>query len=129
MPASTSRLPRRSLRPSAPASRCAALPGSLWACRPPCGGLSLRELEPLAHSRTAVLLPLDHARVARQEPRLLQGRPEVRVQFGERPADAVPDGAGLSRQAAAADVHVDVDLADLLDHFERLLENHLARLA
>src|SRR5207248_10746008 len=96
---------------------------------PPSGGLPLRELESLARSRAAVLLALDDSGVARQKARLLQRGTEIRIQLGERAADAVADGAGLTGEAAAADVHVDVDLADLLDDFQRLLEDHLARLA
>src|SRR3954464_5761157 len=91
--------------------------------------LPLGELEPLACSRASVLLALDGAGVAGEESRFLQRGAEVAVEFGERAADAVPDGAGLTRQPAAADVHEDVDLAQLLDHLEGLLEHHLARLA
>src|SRR4051794_33245516 len=91
--------------------------------------LPLGELEPLACSRPSVLLALDGAGIAGEESRFLECRAEVDVELGERAADAVPDGAGLTRQPAAADVHEDVDLAELLDHLEGLLEHHLARLA
>src|SRR3954468_15079564 len=91
--------------------------------------LPLRELEPLACSRPSVLLALDGAGVAGEESRFLQRGAEVGVELGQRAADAVPDGAGLTRQPAAADVHEDIDLAQLLDDLERLLEHHLARLA
>src|SRR5712664_2266860 len=91
--------------------------------------LSLGELEPLARAGPAVLLALYRAGVACEEPRLLQRRPELRVELGERAADPVPDGAGLPREAAAADVDRDVHLAELLDHLERLLEDHLAGVA
>ena len=39
------------------------------------------------------------------------------------------DGAGLSGETAAADIDVDVHLAELLDDLQRLLEDHLAGLA
>src|ERR1700694_597035 len=67
-----------------------------------CAGSALRELEPLARSRPPVLLPLHRARVARKEPGLLERRPELRIHLGQRPADAVADGAGLAREPAAA---------------------------
>src|SRR4051812_48015131 len=87
------------------------------------------ELEPPACSPASVLLALDGAGVAGEESRFLQRRAEVAVELGQRAADAVPDGPGLTRQPAAADVHEDVDLAQLLDHLEGLLEHHLAGLA
>src|SRR6266478_2832376 len=91
--------------------------------------LPLGELEPLARSGPSVLLPLHRARIAREEARLLQWRPELRVELGERTADPVPDGASLPREPAAADDHGDVHLVELLDDLERLLEDHLAGLA
>src|SRR3989454_2901157 len=93
------------------------------------GRLPLGELEPLPRSRSPVLLALHGARIAREEPRLLQWRPVLRIELGERAADPVPDGASLSREPAAADDHGDVHLVELLDHLERLLEDHLAGLA
>src|SRR5207249_9711585 len=76
-----------------------------------------------------VLLPLHRARIAREEARLLQWRPELRIELGERAADPVTDGPSLPRESAAADDHGDVHLVELLDDFERLLEDHLAGLA
>src|SRR3989442_5319946 len=93
------------------------------------GRLPLGELEPLPRSRSPVLLALHGARIAREEPRLLQWRPVLRIELGDRAAAPVPDGASLSREPAAADDHGDVHLDELLDHLERLLDDHLAGLA
>src|SRR2546422_9916367 len=78
------------------------------------GRLPLGELEPLPRSRSPVLLALHGARVAREEPRLLQWRPGLRIELGERAADPVPDGAGPSRQPAAAHDPRHVPLVELL---------------
>src|SRR3954464_2874517 len=91
--------------------------------------LPLGELEPLACSRPSILLALDGAGVAGEESRFLQRGAVVGVELDQRTADAVADGAGLARQPAAADVHEDVHLAQLLDNLQGLLEHHLARLA
>src|SRR6266446_5314083 len=91
--------------------------------------LPLGELEPLARSGPSVLLPLHRARIAREEAGLLQWRPVVRIELGERAADPVTDGPSLPREPAAADDHGDVHLVELLDDLERLLEDHLAGLA
>src|SRR5262245_44052916 len=111
-----------SLQPCPIGARCALT----WAERQR-EGLALRELEPLAGARPAVLLALHHPRVASEEAGLLQRRAEVGVELGQRAADAVPDGARLAGEPPAADVHGDVHLAELLHHLQRLLEDHLAR--
>src|SRR5436305_382078 len=91
--------------------------------------LALGELEPLPRARTPILLALHRPRIAREEARLLQRRAEVCVQLRQRPRDAVPYRARLAGESSAADVDDDVDLAELLDHLERLLQDHLAGLA
>src|SRR5438093_11757683 len=117
---------RRTCRRTTDAGRFDRFPGAVMRAG---SRLPLRELEPLAGAGPAVLLALHHARVASEKAGLLQRGAEVGVQLGERAADAVPDGACLAGEPAAADVHRDVHLAELLDHLERLLEDHLAGLA
>src|SRR5512146_1759130 len=93
------------------------------------GSLPLAELEALAGARASVLLALDGARIARDEPRLLQDRPELRVQLAQRAGDAVADGARLAREAATPRGDEHVELAHLVDQLERLDQDHLRRLA
>src|SRR6476619_5153899 len=59
--------------------------------------LPVAELEALARSGHTVLLALFRARVAREEPFVLECLAEFGVVFDERARDAQPDGAGLSR--------------------------------
>src|SRR5713101_4553097 len=73
--------------------------------------LALRELEAGARAALSVLLPLLHARVAREEPRLLQPGAQRRLELHQGPGDPVPHGPRLSRFAAARHVHEDVELA------------------
>src|SRR5581483_8364503 len=89
--------------------------------------LALAELEALARARLTRLLALDDARVTGQEAGLLQRRPELGVHRAERARQAVADRAGLAREAAAAHVHGHVDLALLLEHVQRLVDDHLRR--
>src|SRR5258705_13723135 len=76
--------------------------------------LPLRELEPLPRSRPSVLLPLDGARVAGQESRLLQVRAELRILLPPGPAEALAEEVGLAGEAATAD-------GGPVDHVPRLL--------
>src|ERR1700759_4561706 len=62
--------------------------------------LALRELERPARLGAAVLLALDHARVAGQEAALLENAAQVRLEIGPRLRQAVTYGARLPRQAA-----------------------------
>src|ERR1700682_8353 len=51
--------------------------------------LALRELERLARLRPAVLLALDHARVAGEEAALFQNAAQIGFEIGQRLGDAV----------------------------------------
>jgi hypothetical protein len=75
--------------------------------------------------RLAVLLALDHAAVAGQEAALLQGAAQARLVIGEGLRDAMADGAGLARQAAALNGGDDVVLAVAVGGDDRLLQHHL----
>src|SRR3546814_1159457 len=88
---------------------------------------ALRELEAPARLGPTVLLALDHARVAGQEAALLQDRTKVRLEQGQRPADAVAHRAGLPREAAAADRADHVELAVAAGRLERS-EEHTSEL-
>src|SRR4029078_12278945 len=61
--------------------------------------LTFAELETLARSRHPVLLALFRARVARQEPFVLEHLAELQVVFDQRARDAEPHRAGLSPDA------------------------------
>src|SRR5213080_5161433 len=65
--------------------------------------LALRELRRLARLVQAGLLALDLACVPREEAFALQRDAQLRVRLDERAGDPVPDGSGLSGQAAAVD--------------------------
>ena len=91
------------------------------AARPP-ALLPLAELEPLSGARTAGLLALDGARIARQEPGRPQLGPVQAVGLHQRPRDAVPERARLPRLAAAVHVRRDVEGAEGVGGGERLLD-------
>src|SRR6185312_14977185 len=61
---------------------------------------AFRELEGPAGLRLAVLLALDHAAVAREEPDRFQHRTQPRLVIDQRAADAVTHRAGLARETA-----------------------------
>src|SRR6187200_287181 len=65
--------------------------------------LTLAELEALARALLPVLLAFLDACVARQEPFLLQSRPQLEVVFHQRPRDAEAQRPRLSGDAAAGD--------------------------
>src|SRR4029079_4894370 len=77
-----------------PGNRTASF--SVWATR-----LALRELEGTAGLGAAVLLALDHARIAGEEALALDRGAQARLVAGERGRDAVADRAGLAGKAAA----------------------------
>src|SRR6476661_9610099 len=85
--------------------------------------LALRELEAAACLGAAVLLALDDARIAGQEPGLLDDRAKRRLVAGQRLADAVLDRAGLAGKAAAGDGADDVILALTLGDVEHLVDH------
>src|SRR5688572_4349991 len=78
--------------------------------------LSFGELEALAGSLLPVFLTFLDSGVPREESRLFQLTPELRVVIQQRARDAVSHGARLPRHAASADVHPDGEpLAGLRD--------------
>src|ERR1700686_5527281 len=85
--------------------------------------LALRELERLARLGTAVLLALDHARVAGEEAALLQDAAQVRFEIGQRLRDAVPHRPRLARQPASGDRADHVVLARAGGCDQRLLDH------
>src|SRR5262245_13464925 len=87
--------------------------------------LALRELEASSRLGPAVLLALDGAGIAGQEPALLQHAAELGLEARERDRDAVPDGAGLARHPAPAHGADDVVLPFALGGDERLFQDHL----
>src|SRR5688500_9437263 len=89
---------------------------------PPKELLPLAELEALARPLLSVLLPLLDPRVAGQEAGLLQALPQLEVERDQRPGDAQPQRAGLSRDAAAGDRRQDVELVRGLGEREGLLD-------
>src|SRR5918912_3769156 len=91
-------------------------------------GLPFRELEALARALLSVLLAFFDARVARDEPRMLQGRAQVGVEFDERARDAVADRAGLACWPASIHVDENVKLVRRLGQLQRLADNHAQRL-
>jgi hypothetical protein len=86
---------------------------------------TLRELEAAARLALAVLLALDHAAVAGQEAGRLQRCAQPRIVKLQRLRDAVLDGTGLARKAAALDGRHHVELAFNARHRERLAQDHL----
>src|SRR4051812_32473586 len=88
-------------------------------------GLALRELEAAASLHAAVLLALDGAAIASEEPTLLQHAAQLRLEIGESLRDAVANGAGLTRETAASHRHVDVELRGAVGRVQGLLQEHL----
>src|SRR3984893_1255020 len=86
--------------------------------------LALRELERLARLGAAVLLALDHARVAGEKAALFQDAAEFRFEIGQRLGDAVTHGARLARQTAAGHGADHVVLAGTGGCDQRLLDHH-----
>src|SRR6185369_13726186 len=64
--------------------------------------LTLAELEPFTRAGHAVLLAFLGARIAREQPRLAQPRPQFRVELEQGPRDTEAQRAGLTVDAAAA---------------------------
>src|SRR5215472_7638111 len=86
--------------------------------------LPLRELEAAACLRTAVLLALDDARIARQEPALLQNGAQIRLERDQRFGDSMAQRTRLSRQTAAGDLADDVVLTVARGGDKRLAKDH-----
>src|SRR5579859_5793773 len=87
--------------------------------------LTLGELERPAGLRLAVLLALDHARVAGEETALLEDATELRLVVGERLGQAMAERPGLAGKSAAGDGRAHVVLAVPIGGDDRLLDHHL----
>src|SRR5207244_8727370 len=74
--------------------------------------------------RLAVLLALDHARVAGEEPAALERAAQIGLKIHQRLGDAVAHRAGLAREPAARDRADDVVLAVAVGRDQRLLDQH-----
>src|SRR5215468_8731668 len=100
--------------------------GGLRSRNPPAAipALALGELERAAGLGLAVLLALDHARVAGEEATALEHRAQVRLVVHQRLGNAVAHRAGLAGQAAARDRAHDVVLAVAIGRRQRLLDQH-----
>src|SRR5205807_9895995 len=85
---------------------------------------ALGELERAPRLGLAVLLPLDHARVTRQEPAALERAAQVRLETGERLGDAVAHRAGLPGQSTAGNAADHVILTRAIGRNDRLLDQH-----
>src|SRR5215475_8826029 len=85
---------------------------------------ALGELERAAGFGLAVLLALDHARVAGEEAAALEHGAQIRLVVHQRLGNAVAYRAGLARQAAARDRAHDVVLAVATGRHQRLLDQH-----
>ena len=96
---------RSAARPATP--RTPSVPNSLRAK----SELALGELRPLARLLQPRLAAFLLARVAGQQAAALELGAQLGVDLGQRPGDAVADGAGLAGDAAAVDADVDVDAA------------------
>src|SRR5205809_910435 len=94
---------------------------------PPVGktALSLCVLGSLPCPLQSVLLALLHARIPRQQSRLLQRWAQVRVVAAEGAGDAVRDRPCLAAGAAADDLDRDVELPLHIGHAERCERRHL----
>src|SRR6266542_2899543 len=88
--------------------------------------LGVLELGPRA--RLAVLLPLLHARIAREATRTLERLAQLVVEAQERTGNTVPDRASLAGGPAAAHVDHGVELPHGARELERLADHHPQRL-
>src|SRR5260221_10136405 len=87
--------------------------------------LPLGELEPGAGATLSIFLSLLHARIARQETRLLQDLAKLSVENEEGTRNAVADRSGLPRASAAIHEGDDVELVHGLRQLQRLAADHL----
>src|SRR5688572_19329620 len=87
--------------------------------------LALGELEAAASLPLPVLLSLYNARVAGEEPTLLQNRAKFGLKAGERDRHAVPERPGLAGKAAAGDRGVNVVFGGAVGRDGRLAHDHL----
>ena len=87
-----------------------------------CRGPSAWRTAALAGLLQAVLLALDHTRVAAQEAGALELAAVLVAGLEQRTGDAVAQRAGLAGDAAAVDRGDDVEATDGLGDLERLLD-------
>src|SRR5687768_3785613 len=92
-------------------------------------GSALGVLRCLARALEAVLLALLGPRITGQQACVSECRPRVRVRAEERASDAVADGPGLARDAAAGDEHAGRVAALGLGHAEGKQDGALGRRA
>ena len=88
--------------------------------------LALGELRTAARFATTDLLAFDLARIAGDEARLAQGGSQRFIVRHERASDAVANRSCLTRDSAAHDVRVDIELPAELHRAEGLLHDHTA---
>src|SRR5713226_6809421 len=86
--------------------------------------LSLRELEALARALLSVLLAFLDPRIARDQSRVFQGRPQVAVVLNQSSRNSVTNRSGLARWSAAGNVHQHVELGCRLSQLHRLTNDH-----
>jgi len=86
--------------------------------------LPFGELEPGTSTFLPVLFPFLHSGVAGEESCATQDGSDFFVSFNERARDTEPEGAGLSRHTASADTRSHVELAQRLQLFQRLPDQH-----
>src|SRR5712692_904285 len=86
--------------------------------------LSLRELESLARALLSVLLAFLDTRIARDQSRVFQCRPQVAIVFNQSSRDSVTNRAGLARRSAASDIYEHIELVCRLSQLHRLPNNH-----
>src|SRR5438105_13526334 len=91
--------------------------------------LPLAVLELLAGTRLAVLLPLARARIAGEEPRLLERLSQLVVEARARARERVTDGASLAGGPAALGGGEHGELAHRIRDRQRLRDDHPQRLA
>src|SRR5579884_1151215 len=102
-------------------------------CRPRKGAVSsverlaFRELEALARALLTVLLTFVRSRIASQQTRLLQARPQLRVDLDQRARDSQPDGACLSGRTAAVGENQNIELVRHFGCEQRLARNRARR--
>src|SRR5919202_933557 len=88
-------------------------------------GFRLALLGRLARALEAIFFPLFHPRIARQQARLFQHRPQLLVIVAERARDAVSDCTGLACHSTACHLDRHVKPAKAVDYLQRLHHYHL----
>src|SRR6185503_14755401 len=101
---------------------------SSYSYRQPLRRLALAELEALARASHTVLLAFLGARIARQQPRLAQRRPEFLVELDERAGNTEANRAGLAGDAAACRRREHVKTLHHLGDDERLANDETVSL-